>query len=528
MGGAATDTRDCRPSTMPPTEEWMRSPLVPAAIVLLLAGCMAPAPSPGPSPEPSPPPTASPSPTPEPSPPPTASPSPTPEPSPSPTASPSPVAGSTAAGSDTGSISAEPAKLVQSYRLEVSVDYSHTTSSSRVSVAETITIRNDGRPFDRLDLDFVPRYIDVLTGYAYKLTTVRVEGMPAGLAWTTNTNLAVGMGRTVETGGSVTVVVGFWIEVGSSSGIWGSRLAKGGGMLILGNWFPLISTGHKTGSIGEWQVSWASTFDVDVTLADSKYASLGPRAVVATGDLVETRTDGKGGTTGWVFHAHDVRNFSLAVMPAYATCDRPAGNAAGTLIVGQALTSAGCTTMIDEAAEAMAAYTAAYGEYPYGTYTIAQAPWTYGWMEYPTIIFVGAARINAEAIWHETAHQWFYGILGNDQRLDPWVDEAWGYFSDHHFRGLAIGTTYGSTRDVSLGTAAFSAWDGLNQYDDVIYRRGASMIDAMRVKLGDDAFFAIVRQFIADHRFQVVRGADLFDALSDAAGGGFCGWVAYC
>ena len=25
---------------------------------------------------------------------------------------------------------------------------------------------------------------------------------------------------------------------------------------------------------------------------------------------------------------------------------------------------------------------------------------------------------------HETAHQWFYSLVGNDQALDPWLDEA--------------------------------------------------------------------------------------------------------
>ena len=48
-------------------------------------------------------------------------------------------------------------------------------------------------------------------------------------------------------------------------------------------------------------------------------------------------------------------------------------------------------------------------------------------MEYPTITAISpmpnAAELDA-TLAHEIGHNWFYGILGNDQVREPWLDEA--------------------------------------------------------------------------------------------------------
>ena len=46
-------------------------------------------------------------------------------------------------------------------------------------------------------------------------------------------------------------------------------------------------------------------------------------------------------------------------------------------------------------------------------------------MEYPTIVFT-----NPSAIQHEVAHQWWYGIVGNDEFHDPWLDEGFATWTE--------------------------------------------------------------------------------------------------
>src|SRR5205807_7987562 len=71
-----------------------------------------------------------------------------------------------------------------------------------------------------------------------------------------------------------------------------------------------------------------------------------------------------------------------------------------------------------------------YGTYPSRTYTIVVPPDLRNTgIEYPTMTFIGASSILRVIVDHETAHQWFYSLVGNDQERDPWLDEAlatWG------------------------------------------------------------------------------------------------------
>ena len=45
-------------------------------------------------------------------------------------------------------------------------------------------------------------------------------------------------------------------------------------------------------------------------------------------------------------------------------------------------------------------------------------------IEYPTLSFVGSGDFMRLVVDHETAHQWFYALVGNDQARDPWLDET--------------------------------------------------------------------------------------------------------
>ncbi len=74
-----------------------------------------------------------------------------------------------------------------------------------------------------------------------------------------------------------------------------------------------------------------------------------------------------------------------------------------------------------------------YYPYPYSSYTVVQSSFVYGGMEYPMLSLVSSTIENYDdylnVIVHESAHQWWYNLVGNDQYTNPWLDEALTEFS---------------------------------------------------------------------------------------------------
>lgn len=78
-----------------------------------------------------------------------------------------------------------------------------------------------------------------------------------------------------------------------------------------------------------------------------------------------------------------------------------------------------------------------FGEYPYQTLNICETNFVYGGMEYPNLVFISD---NLEiyddyihTIVHEIAHQWWYGVVGNDEFKYGFLDESLTEYSTYLF-----------------------------------------------------------------------------------------------
>jgi Peptidase family M1 domain len=78
------------------------------------------------------------------------------------------------------------------------------------------------------------------------------------------------------------------------------------------------------------------------------------------------------------------------------------------------------------------------GEYPFNVVTAVQA-WQgdEGGMEYPTITVIhlpkGKDKELDLTIEHEVGHNWFYAVLGTDERRYPWMDEGINSYYDNRY-----------------------------------------------------------------------------------------------
>ena len=77
------------------------------------------------------------------------------------------------------------------------------------------------------------------------------------------------------------------------------------------------------------------------------------------------------------------------------------------------------------------------GEYPYNTVSVVEAKMGVdGGMEYPTISSISPTDnevVLEELIEHEVGHNWFYGIIGTNERDHPWMDEGINSYYDRRY-----------------------------------------------------------------------------------------------
>lgn len=81
-------------------------------------------------------------------------------------------------------------------------------------------------------------------------------------------------------------------------------------------------------------------------------------------------------------------------------------------------------------------YSDIVGEYPYNSVTVVQGDYRGQDMEYPMVTVIGLAGYGSgldNVITHEVGHNWFYGILGSNERDHPWMDEGWNSYLDSRY-----------------------------------------------------------------------------------------------
>lgn len=106
------------------------------------------------------------------------------------------------------------------------------------------------------------------------------------------------------------------------------------------------------------------------------------------------------------------------------------------------------------------------GDYPYKQCTAVDGALTAGGgMEYPNVTVigsVGSARSLETVIVHEVGHNWFYGILGSNERRFPWMDEGINSFNEYRYFKTKYPNEYMAPQPITNGK--LGKWIGLDEY----------------------------------------------------------------
>jgi aminopeptidase N len=129
---------------------------------------------------------------------------------------------------------------------------------------------------------------------------------------------------------------------------------------------------------------------------------------------------------------------------------------------------------------------------------------------------------------HEIAHQWFGNSVSLQQWSDIWLNEAFATYAewlwaDHTGQFTpqeAFDDYYNSTpaADPAWNPPTAAVTDPADLFADSTYLRGALALQALRVKIGDAAFFTILRRWYAEHRDGNVATADFVTLAQRVSG----------
>jgi hypothetical protein len=439
----------------------------------------------------------------------TVAPSETPLPTETPTATPVPV----------------PALERPQYVMDVQLNYSNKSAT----VNQTITYPNwTGETLNSLVLAVEP---NLWTG-GFNLKSLAVDQLPITNYVLENLSqrLEIPLPQPLPAGGTITITMSYGLILPQMQAysnpnevrpqIYGFSERQ----LNLVDWYPFVvpyqpGEGwilHNPWYYGEHLVYDTADFDVTVTFTD------GTTPEVASSGAEEA--SGTAGSRRFTLEAG--RTFALSISTLFKVATRQVGDVT-VYAYYFAYYDAPGEAMLQTTVEAMQVYAEKFGPYRHKTLTAVQGDFNDG-MEYSGFYFISRDYFNLYdntpknylviIAAHETAHAWWFDAVADDQALEPWLDETLATYSERiyyetvHPDLLKWWWGYRYFEFQQAGYVDTQIYDGGGQrpYWDKVYLTGARFMEDLRQKVGDEIFFAFLKDYYTQFTGKRATTADFF------------------
>lgn len=334
-------------------------------------------------------------------------------------------------------------------------------------------------------------------------------------------------------------------------------------------WFPKIGVFWK----GQWNAhpffAWTEFFSdygvYDVTLRLPRGFVVG-----ATGRL-ESRQDEPGGSESYRFVQEDVHDFAWTASRRFLERSARFDDAGYPPVEIRLLLQPEHAHLALRYLEATKIALRSYGTwsapYPYRQITVVDPAWgsASGGMEYPTLFTGGAPVLAPEALQspegvtiHEAGHQFWYGLVANNEFEEAWLDEgfnsymtakaayqalgppAWGrrFLEAGSGRGGRVGWPFvapgvrlargsanlsglreGGEADV-MARKGWTYRDG-GSYGLNSYGKPALVLQTLEGLLGEETMVKVLRTYARRYRFAHPTTEDFLATVDEVTGGGW-------
>ena len=177
------------------------------------------------------------------------------------------------------------------------------------------------------------------------------------------------------------------------------------------------------------------------------------------------------------------------------------------------------------------------GDYPYRVASAVQGPLTSGGgMEYPTITVISSEKNLEQVVVHEVGHNWFYGILGFNERRYPFLDEGINSYYDHRYANMHHGAFfYVNSKGVDMAQLYRGLLSTISMYNMnlplnlkatdyskmtyglIVYEKSARAFRYLEKYLGTRQFDKIMQAFFEKWKFKHPYPEDLQQVFQSMA-----------
>ncbi len=354
-----------------------------------------------------------------------------------------------------------------------------------------------------------------------------------------STVIRVPLPREVKPGESVEIQIQFETRLPEII----ARTGYSGDFFLIAQWFPKLGVLEDKG----WnchQFHPNSEFFSDFGVYDVSFTLPKEYVVGATGILVsEERGDS---LQTLLFHAEDVHDFALTAYPRFQKATREIEGVQVVLLYPPE--HAGMVERYFIAITyALQDFGSWYLPYPYPNLTLVDPPiygMNAGGMEYPCFITVGSVwgmpkgfkLLPEEVTVHEFGHQYFYGILANNEFEEAWLDEGFTSYAttkvlDKHFGKhtsfLTLGGILMGDFDHQKKTymehpkrdyIVKPSWKfELGDYGRMVYSKAMLTLMTLENYLGEDTMGKIMKTYFQRWKFKHPHTQDFIDIVNEIA-----------
>lgn len=312
------------------------------------------------------------------------------------------------------------------------------------------------------------------------------------------------------------------------------RFGYGNNAINLGNFYPIMCV-YEDGKFsvnpystnGDPFYSDVSNYEVDITYP-SNYV------LAYSGNLIENKDNGLLRTS--YLKADNVRDFALSLSTKFKTKTQ---NVDGTAINYYYYGDENPEKSLKACVDSLKTFNNLFGKYPYKQLSVCETNFVYGGMEYPNLVFI-SDDINSyndyiNTIIHEIAHQWWYGMVGNDEFAYGWLDEGMTEYSTALFyeanpeyevtmKEVITNTTNSYLLFIQVYTDVFGNCDTtmnrlLNEYETepeyvyIAYVKAVLLMNEIRELVGKDDFIKGMKNYFEEYKGKNVRPDDFIECM---------------